>query len=318
VGASWGMYAATGDAVIVLAEDGGRWSARAALEGVGAQSLAVAGDGVVFAGARGTGLWRSADGGRTWASARLPARDVLSVAVSPADGAVYAGCEPSALFRSRDGASEWEELTEMRSVPSAPSWSFPPRPWTSHVRWIAPDPHEADRLLVGIEAGAVLLTEDGGRTWADHRPEADRDPHALAWHPTTPGRAYEAGGGGAAWSHDACRTWQRADEGRDRRYVWGLAVDPSDPDRWWVSAAPGPAQAHRGERAEARIYRWERVWRAVTPTLDAFPYALLVDEGAVYAGLGDGRLLRNADGGDMWSEVRLTGDLPGRIVALAA
>jgi photosystem II stability/assembly factor-like uncharacterized protein len=310
------MYAATGDVVVVLDQDGERWSAGATLAGSGAQCLAVTGDGVVFAGTRGHGLWRSADGGRTWDDAGLPVRDVFSVAVSPVDGTVYAGAEPSALFAGHDG--EWEELAALRSVPSAAAWSYPPRPWTSHVRWIAPDPADGDRLLAGIEAGAVLLSEDRGRTWADHRPDADRDPHALAWHPSAPGRAYQAGGGGAAWSHDAGRTWERVDEGRDRRYAWGLAVDPADADRWWVSAAPGPFQAHGRGAADARIYRWEGRWRAVTDRLDAFPYALLVTGGALYAGLGDGRLLRSRDGGDAWEEVAVGGERPSRITALAA
>jgi hypothetical protein len=310
------VYAATGDAVVVLAGDRGRWSARAMLAGSGAQCLAVAADGVVFAGTRGNGLWRSADGGCTWAPAGLPVQDVFSVAVSPADGTVYAGAEPSALFAGRDG--EWEELAALRSVPSASAWSYPPRPWTSHVRWIAPDPAQAQRLLVGIEAGAVLLSDDGGRTWADHRPDADRDPHALAWHPRAPGRAYEAAGGGAAWSHDAGRTWERVDDGRDRRYAWGLALDPAEPDRWWVSAAPGPFQAHSPGAADARIYCWDGRWRAVTEPLDAFPYALLMAGGTLYAGLGDGRLLRSRDGGDEWEEVAFTGERPSRITALAA
>jgi photosystem II stability/assembly factor-like uncharacterized protein len=312
------VYAATGDAVVVLAEDGGGWSARATLAGRGAQCLAVTAGGVVFAGTRGHGLWRSGDGGRTWEDAGLPARDVFSAAVSPADGTVYAGAEPSALYAGRDGGESWEELAALHSVPSAPAWSYPPRPWTSHVRWIAPHPADADRLLVGIEAGAVLLSEDGGRTWGDHRPDADRDPHALAWHPSAPDRAYQAGGGGAAWSHDAGRTWERVDEGRDRRYAWGLAVDPADPDRWWVSAAPDPFQAHGRGVADARIYRWEGRWRAVTERLDAFPYALLLTGGALHAGLGDGRLLRSRDGGDAWEEIAVAGDRPSRITALAA
>jgi hypothetical protein len=312
------MYAATGDAIVVLTEDDGGWRATAALEGHAAQCLAVDGSGAVLAGTRGDGVWRSPDGGRTWDAAGLAGRDVYSIAVSAADDAVYAGCEPSALFRSTDSTDGWEELSGLRSVPSAPTWAYPPRPWTSHVRWIAPDPHDAHRLLVGIEAGAVLLSEDRGATWADHRPDADRDPHALAWHPQIAGRAYEAGGGGAAWSHDGGRSWQRADTGRDRRYTWGLAVDPVDPDRWWVSAAPGPFQAHGRGTADARIYRWEGAWHATTDVLDAFPYALLVTGGALYAGLGDGRLLRSGDGGVGWTEVSVTGDRPGRIVALAS
>src|SRR3712207_6916988 len=52
------------------------------------------------------------------------------------------------------------------------------------------------RLLVGIELGGLMLTEDGGQSFSDHRPGAQPDVHALAWHPSAPGRAYEAGGGG--------------------------------------------------------------------------------------------------------------------------
>jgi alkanesulfonate monooxygenase SsuD/methylene tetrahydromethanopterin reductase-like flavin-dependent oxidoreductase (luciferase family) len=34
-------------------------------------------------------------------------------------------------------------------------------------------------------------------------------------------------------------------------------VDPDDPDRWYVSAAHGPRQAHGGGPARAGLYRWE-------------------------------------------------------------
>src|SRR5919197_517626 len=104
------------------------------------------------------------------------------------------------LFRSRDSGETWVELEALRRLPSAPTWSFPPRPWTSHVRWVAPCPHDPGLLLVGIELGGLMRSEDGGRTWSDHRPGAQRDVHALAWHPSAPGRAYEAGGGGAAFA----------------------------------------------------------------------------------------------------------------------
>ena len=142
----------------------------------------------ILAGCRGAGVWESGDGGRTWRDAELPAPDVFSVAVSAADGAAYAGCEPSALWVRRDGEG-WRELAALRELPSAPTWSFPPRPWTSHVRLIAPSPHDAGLLLAGIELGGLMRTTDGGETWADHRPGAQRDVHQLAWHPAEPGRA---------------------------------------------------------------------------------------------------------------------------------
>ena len=100
-----------------------------------------------------------------------------------------------------------------------------------------------------------MRSTDGGETWEDHRPGAQRDVHSLAWHPTVPGRAYEAGGGGAAWSEDGGDTWQPADEGRDRHYTWSVAADPDDPDLWYVSASTGPFAAHGSGDPQARIYR---------------------------------------------------------------
>jgi hypothetical protein len=316
------LYAATGDAFARIAlEDGG---ARVTLSaaGSGARCLAIdqRDQSTAYTGS-GTGVLKSEDGGRSWESTRLEG-DVFSVAVSSADGAVYAGTEPSALFRSNDGGERWEELAALRELPSAPSWSFPPRPWTSHVRWVAPSPHEAERLIVGIELGGLMLSEDGGRTWLDHRPDAQPDVHALAWHPRVEGRAYEAGGGGAAWSRDGGRSWEPADAGRDRNYTWALAVDPDDPDRWYVSANPGPMQAHRAGNAEALVYVWEGEgpWRALggglPQPLDSMPYALATSGPSLYAGLADGRIFASDDRGETWREPALVGDPLERILAL--
>src|SRR5215211_2082094 len=201
------LLATTGDAFV-------RVGAHTRLQGSGAQCLALDGD-TVYVGCRGSGLKRSADGGDSFEDLPLPEPDVFSVAVSAADGAVYAGTEPSGLFRSRDGGESWEELVALQEIPSRADWSFPPRPWTSHVRWIAPSPHDRELVLVGIELGGLMRTEDGGGSFSDHRPEAARDVHCLAWHPSAPGRAYEAGGDGAAWSRDGGRSWDKADAGRD-------------------------------------------------------------------------------------------------------
>lgn len=311
------LYVATGDAVARIEGDDGL--AVLALEGSGAQCLAAdtASPETLFAGCRGRGVWRSRDSGRSWEDCRLPAPDVFSVAVSPVDGAVYAGTEPSMLFVSRDGGETWRELEALRSIPSAPTWSFPPRPWTSHVRWIAPSPHDAGVLLAGIELGGVMRTADGGLTWEDHRPGAKRDAHALGWHPSVPGRAYESAGDGSAWSFDGGETWWATDEGRDRHYAWALAVDPDEPDLWYVSAAPGPFHAHTDRPAQAYLYRWRGrgPWEPVAGPLDAMPYALAAVPGGLYAALRDGRLWLSENAGDTWRE--LPGDPLPAAVALA-
>jgi photosystem II stability/assembly factor-like uncharacterized protein len=317
------LYAATGDSVARLDRGADGWTVSVALAGSGAQCLAVdpANGDRLYAGLREGGVRRSADGGLTWADCELPAPAVFSLAVA-ADGAVYAGTEPSALYRSDDGGARWRELSSLLHLPSQPTWSFPPRPWTSHVRWIAPSPHDPSVLLVGIELGGLMRSTDGGDTWQDHRPGAQRDVHSLAWHPTARRRAYEAGGGGAAWSDDAGDTWQPADEGRDRHYTWSVAVDPDEPELWYVSASTGPFAAHGGGDAQARIYRRrEGGWAPLDGGLPdplPMPYALVAAGGRLYAGLADGRLWESGDRGDSWQRCELAGATLERIVALAA
>jgi photosystem II stability/assembly factor-like uncharacterized protein len=320
------LYAATGDGIVRLDSEGGAWRATAALDGSGAQCLAVdTGDpDVVYAGLRDGGVHVTLDGGRSWTDCRLPEPAVFSLAVSPADGAVYAGTEPSRLFRSDDGGGSWRALDGLLDLESRPTWSFPPRPWTSHVRWIAPSPHRAELLLAGIELGGLMRSNDGGETWQDHRPGAQRDVHSIAWHRSVPSQAYEAGGGGAARSRDGGETWTAADDGRDRHYTWAVAVDPDDPDRWYVSASSGPYAAHGSGDPQARIFRrqgdapWQPLTGGLPDPLPAMPYALVTATGWLVAGLANGELWESRDGGDGWDRCALEGDRLPRVVALAA
>jgi hypothetical protein len=319
------LYAATGDAVARLDQTNGGWMVELSLAGRGVQCLAVDPDDAdtVYAGLREQGVRRTDDGGATWAECGPPEPGVFSLAVSAADGAVYAGTEPSRLFRSDDRGESWRELQALLELPSRPTWSFPPRPWTSHVRWIAPSPHDADLILVGIELGGLMRSTDGGATWEDHRPGAQRDVHSLAWHPSVPGRAYEAGGGGAASSEDAGETWQPADDGRDRHYTWSVAVDPDDPELWYVSASTGPFAAHGGRDPQARIYRrrageaWKALGGGLPDPLTAMPYALAAGAGRLFAGLADGQIWESGDRGDTWTASTLRGDGLGELHALA-
>jgi photosystem II stability/assembly factor-like uncharacterized protein len=318
------LYAATGDGIVRLDEVGQAWTVELLLPGSGAQCLAVdaADPDIVYAGLREGGVRRSVDGGRSWVDCKLPELRVFSLAVSAADRAVYAGTEPSRLFRSDDRGESWSELKALLELPSRPTWSFPPRPWTSHVRWIAPNPHDADLLLVGIELGGLMRSGDGGQSWQDHRPGAQRDVHSLAWHPHTPGRAYEAGGGGATTSSDAGETWQPAEDGLDRHYTWSVSVDPDDPDCWYVSASTGPYAAHARRDPQARIYRrlrgepWKPLTGGLPEPLPAMPYALLATSGRLFAGLANGQLWESRDHGDSWSPLRLSGDPLDALVAL--
>jgi hypothetical protein len=300
------LLVCTRDGLVRLDGSGSSWERVVLLEGTPPRCVAADGGRVLVG--TGDGALLSTDGGASWQRADLPEADVFSVAIGAGDGTLFAGTEPSRLFRSADG-ERWEELDALLQIPSRDRWSFPPRPWTSHVRWIAPDPHRPERLLVGIELGGLMYSDDAGASFTDHRPGAERDVHELAWHPRVEGWSYEAAGGGATWSRDGGLSWEAAEHGRAHRYCWGLAVDPDDPERWYVSAADGPRQAHFGGPAGAGLYRWEgsgpwqRIEEGLPRPLNSMPYALVSTTAGLFAGLADGRIFSSEDRGDSWREL---------------
>ena len=251
---------------------------------------------------------------------------VTALAVSPDDPeTVLVGTEPSRIYRSTDGGRNAERTSGLQGVPSADEWSFPPRPDTHHVRWIAIHPTDPDRWYVGIEAGALVVTPDGGETWID-RPDGSRlDTHAIATHPAAPERVYVAAGDGYAESDDCGERFGTPSAGLDHGYVWGLAVDPGDPDRVLVSAASGAGAAHR--RGEAYLYRkaewsgtgdhsgepvWERLDDRGIPTGEGTYRAVLAagtGPGAIWA-LNDQGLYRTTGGGDRFERVAVGDALP--------
>lgn len=301
------LYAVSATAV-AIAENG---TLRTTLEDRGARCVATSHEDpdTVFVGTSDEGLFKSPDGGESWE--RIPGLThsrITAVALSPVDRAIYAGTEPSSLFVSRDEGESWRELEGLKSLSSAPTWSFPPRPWTSHVRAIALSHTDPDLIVAGIELGGIVRSTDGGESWQDQRPGAYADCHSLAAHSGAPNLLYETAGGGFAESKDFGESWSASDEGLGHRYVWGLAVDRDDPELVYVSAAQGPSRAHGSGFSDAAIYRrsGEDRWKAVLESLAEFPYALAsgpATPGALYAGLGDGTILRSPDKGENWEEV---------------
>jgi photosystem II stability/assembly factor-like uncharacterized protein len=328
------LFATTGDAVMRIdTRDGERFETTAMLEGSGAQCVAADPHDPdrVYVGTDDDGVYRTLDGGATWARAGegIPHRRVLSIAISPSDraagrSAVYAGTEPSNLYRSEDDGATWHDFPELPRLPSAPTWSFPPRPWTHHVRWIAPHHADPHLLFVGIELGGVMRSTDGGATWEDRKSGSYHDSHVVLTHPRDLGRVYEAAGGGVALSSDAGASWTAVDAGMDRHYVWALAVDPADPDLWYVSASDSASQAHRTDgRGVSNLYRkragapWQKLNGDLPDPLRFMPYALHVPHdqpGSLLAGMRNGEILYSADSGDSWRRLDVT--LPG-IIALA-
>ncbi|HEY3725942.1 MAG TPA: hypothetical protein VGL51_02135 [Solirubrobacteraceae bacterium] len=328
------VFALTGEDVVRFELEGLRpTAAESVLGGVGAQCVAIDPHDPdrVYVGTPDSGLYASDDGGLGWRNdgAGLADRRVMSVAVSPSHresgtSVVYAGTEPSNLYRSEDGGRSWRRLPAMRDLPSEPNWSFPPRPWTHHVSTIALHPTDPAWLAVGIELGGVIRSRDGGASWVDHNPQAHSDAHQLRTHPLASERLYEVAGQGIARSEDRGDSWSTLQDGLDRHYAWAQAIDPADPDLWYVAVSRSPSAAHGGGDGQAHLYRsrgngWIPVdgW-GYSDKLRRMPYALTVlpeRPNTLLAGLRGGTLLISDDAGDSWSQLALELD---DIVALQA
>jgi photosystem II stability/assembly factor-like uncharacterized protein len=278
---------------------------------------------VLYAGTQGQGVLRSLDAGKTWHASGLAGKIVKSIAVSASSGGnssepgvLFAGTKsPASIFTSKDGGENWTECEAFRRIRSRWFWFSPAEPpFTAYVQGIAISPSDPNVIIAGIEAGAVVRSQDGGKTWSDHRPGAVRDCHTLTFHATNGDWVYEGGGSGAAISRDGGKTWRQPKEGLDRRYCWAVAADPVHPEVWYISASTSPYKAHSRDNAQAHIFRsiggaaWEKLSGGLPKPLNSMPYALHTDRtatGHIYAGLGNGDVWFSQDYGNHWEKLPL-------------
>ena len=260
------------------------------------------------------GVFRSDDGGLSWQPVGLAGRLIMAITPSPVErDVVWVGTEPSEVWRTADAGATWEQTSRLDTLPSSPEWSFPPRPDTHHVRWIACHPLEPGRLWVAVEAGALVSTIDGGRTWRDRVADGPWDTHELAIHPEAPDTLRVSAGDGYFESGDGGVTWRAPKAGLDVGYLRSVAVDPGDPDVVIVSASSGPFTAYVAGRSNGRLYRrraagsnaaWERVRDGWPDPPDTIAPLLSAGANAGELWAADERgLHRSGDGGRSWRRV---------------
>jgi photosystem II stability/assembly factor-like uncharacterized protein len=309
----------TVDGIALLQRGTHGWSvAHRALEGCFVSAVTGLDDGTLFAATHGIGVARSTDGGRTWGWANdgLAHFDLWSARAGRLGGrdVVLVGSLPAHLYLSEDRGTRWRELAALRQVPSVARWRFPPPPRIGHVKDIVID---GDRLLVGIEIGALLVSGDGGESFAELPVDPDPsecDIHRILVSPLRPDRIIIANGlVGMMSSQDGGATWRRNPMPPGANYPDALVIHPDEPDLVYMTAGAGwPPHWFRAGRAKGKIVRsrdggntWERLLGGLPDGQRALFSALTIEACentyGLYAADTDGQLFESRDGGDAWS-----------------
>ena len=212
--------------------DGGRTWSEASLAGQDAMNLARASEGVVWAAGHDV-LAKSTDGGETWQDVvpdGLPHLDVHGFAADPRDQkTLWAALAGQGLYRSSDGGESFSLVSrEVGPGVMALAVTHDGRVLAGDMqrglfvssndgkRWKVTLPaalmglavSPSDRKRVIATGQAILLSEDGGRTWDEVLPLGE-GAGPVAWAPSEPGTAYVVGfdktlykttDGGETWS----------------------------------------------------------------------------------------------------------------------
>lgn len=121
-------------------------------------ALAVAADGpTLWLGAH-TGLFRSADGGRSWQPVKLSANhahlDIMTLVVDPRDSqTIYVGTHDAGVFRTQDAGGTWAQVNAGIGGPD--------------VHGLALDPNESAKLHAAVrgQGEGVYRSRDSGAKW---------------------------------------------------------------------------------------------------------------------------------------------------------
>ncbi len=244
--------------------------------------------GVVYAGVSPAALFKSSDGGETWAEvvplSEHPTRAMWeggfggmclhSMVLDPADnGRMWVGISAVGVFGTEDGGASWSTMN------------------------------------AGVRADFM----------PDPFPEFGQCPHKMLSHPSRPGRLYQQNHCGFYRSDDGGRQWLDLSGGLPSRFGLVMGTHSRDPDTVYVvpeDKALG-SEVGGGVRyvtdARFRVYRsrnagddWEPLTRGL-PQRNAYLHVLRegmatdsLDDCGVYVGTTTGQVFYSRDAGDSW------------------
>ena len=242
-------------------------------------------------------IFRSTDGGETWAEAARPpafaksetaARSVdhsfwLSPGHADEPGVWWAGTSPPGLFVSHDGGATWDGVAGFNDNPMYDKWvpADSGTPDGALLNQIVIDPRDAAHMYIATSTGGVFESRDRAATWAplnsnveanflpDPYPEYGQDAHWIALAPTRPDRIWQQNHCGIYKVDRPSDRWERIGAAMPKEIGdvgFTIVPHPRDADTAWVFPMDGtdvwPRTSPGGKPA---VYRtrdagasWER------------------------------------------------------------
>ncbi|MFN7921770.1 MAG: hypothetical protein U0Q16_16840 [Bryobacteraceae bacterium] len=298
-------------------------------------------------------IFRSSNGGKSWAEPTQPpafakaAEGAKGLVVdhitwltpghSSEPGVWFCGSSPQGLFRSEDHGATWTSVDGFNQHPMRDKWcgageQGPPDGARMHS--ILVDPRDAKHMYLGMSAGGVFETTDGGSNWAPINkgcdaeflpsPDADygHDPHCVRLHPLNPDRLYQQNHCGIYRMDRAEGQWQRIGRNMPKKIGdigFPCVLHPRDPDTMWVFPMDGttvwPRTSVEGKPAVYRTRnggkKWERLDKGL-PKQNAwytvFRQAMTADDHkktGLYFGTTSGEIWASRDEGESWRNVAM-------------
>jgi photosystem II stability/assembly factor-like uncharacterized protein len=152
----------------------------------------------------GSGVWRSADGGRTWTAVKgqgLPAGPLGRIGLAVAQGSgsrrVYAVIDAprgAGLYETRDSGDTWTQVNADKSLAG------------SYMNMVIVDPRDPD--VIFAMGRSIRRSTDGGKTFTFFKGSPGGDDYHFLWiDPREPDRMILGADQGAAVTLNGGRTW---------------------------------------------------------------------------------------------------------------
>jgi photosystem II stability/assembly factor-like uncharacterized protein len=247
-------------------------------------------------------MFRSTDGTRTWHRLKpgLGRRglSVDSIAIDPRDSrTIYVGAwavardEEGGVFKSQDGGDSWKRLDGTKKL---------------SVRSLAIAPSDSTFILAGSanddpKLNGVFRSTDAGKSWERISPLGDKEIHnieSIAINPRDTNMIYvgtwhlpwRTNDGGANWKQAGNKATNMIDDSD----IFGISVDPTNPDLVYMNACSGIYRSVNGGDKWAKI---PGIPFSARRTYTLLPHP--TNPNVIFAGTSEG-LWRSKDGGKRW------------------